>query len=190
MGNSKICANNYYVEKFIMYTCLLGNPSCGKTPVMKPIISAISALESEEIANGNESRMRNPGTPEALLDLLHDLQSIITIYDESSAFIGNLGRYTGGKGDFDKSLILELFNDRSIYNRDLKSSKKKCTNPKLNMCLLGHPYTFINMIKDERQNVGADGLTQRFLFSSPKQEFDVSFEKMSTAPKPKVSLLS
>lgn len=104
-------------------------------------------MESED--NHNESRMRNPGTPEALLDLLYDLQSIITIYDESSAFIGNLGRYSGGNQGFDRSLILELVNGPSVYNRDLKSSKKRCTNPKLNMCLLGHPYTFINMMNDK-----------------------------------------
>jgi hypothetical protein len=58
------------------------------------------------------------------------------------------------------------------------------------MILLGHPYAFVKIISDEKAVVGQDGLTQRFLFSCPKPQFNIKFNTLRHVKKPSISILS
>ena len=103
---------------------------------------------------------------EAIIELLKNLGQILSLYDESSSFIGALGRYNNGGTSYDRSIFLQLFNGTTI-NRDLKGGRTRLRNPKLNICLLGHPCSFIRLIKEENESFD-DGLFQRFLMCAPK----------------------
>lgn len=73
-------------------------------------------------------------------------------------------------------------------DRDLKSGRTRLHNPRLNICLLGHPYLFIKILKDEKENYD-DGLLQRFLISIPKPIY-YSAEEIRQTPKAKISVFS
>ena len=71
---------------------------------------------------------------------------------------------------YERSIYLELFNGKNAFKRDLKREKTRIENPRLNICLLGHPQFFIKSMREE-QATRDDGLMQRFLFCSPKPIF-------------------
>ena len=85
-----------------------------------------------------------------------------------------MGRYSNGGAAYDRSVYLDLYNCKYNYRRDIKNelNKKrlKISNPRFNLCLLGHPQTFIKSIRDEAEN-RSDGLMQRFLTSCPEPSY-------------------
>jgi len=109
-------------------------------------------------------------TVEALCSILEDNNCILSLFDESSAFYGSFGRYSNGGASYERSIYLELFNGKSTFKRDLKKEKTRIYNPRLNICLLGHPQYFVKAMREE-QATRDDGLMQRFLFCSPKPCF-------------------
>ena len=78
--------------------------------------------------------------------------------------------YNAGGASYERSIYLELFNGDSTFKRDLKKEKSRIANPRLNLCLLGHPQFFVKSMREE-QATRDDGLMQRFLFSCPKPQF-------------------
>lgn len=122
-----------------------------------------------------------------MIDLLDKLGCICCLFDESNSFIGSLGRYSNG-ANYDRSLFLSLYNAPSSLDRDLKSGRTRLVEPRVNICLLGHPFQFIKMLKEERDGFD-DGLIQRFLLSVPKPHY-IKATQIRNAKKPKISLFS
>ena len=127
---------------------------------------------------------------EGLLFYLDKFQTMISLWDESSSFMGSFGRYTGDGGasvGYDRSIYLELANVPNDFRRDLKQSRCRIQYPRLNLCLLGfkrkflgHPAQFIDAMKNEKSSQD-DGLIQRFLLCAPNPIF-LSAQEINQAP--------
>lgn len=187
MGSSKISALDTFIEKFVVFSALLANPSTGKSPALKIISNSCYEIESTLGKEDKESNIANGGTVEALIELIKNLQFVLSMFDEGNAFLGSFGRYNGGSS-YDRSIFLELYNAPNFYNRDLKSARTRLVNPRLNLCLLGHPSTFIKLIKEERENFD-DGLTQRFLICAPKPLLNFTLSQIKSAERPRCSIV-
>jgi hypothetical protein len=109
-------------------------------------------------------------TVEALISMLEENNCILSLFDEASAFYGSFGRYSNGGALYERSIYLELFNAKDTFRRDLKNKKTRIANPRLNICLLGHPQFFVKAMREEQSNRD-DGLMQRFLSCCPKPIF-------------------
>ncbi len=95
----------------------------------------------------------------------------LSLWDESASFMSSFGLYKGSNGaGYDRSIILELYNAPRRFKRDLKSSRTIIENPRLNICVLGHPDSYIKVIQDERANKD-DGMMQRFLLCAPEPAY-------------------
>ena len=119
--------------------------------------------------------------------LLKNQKNLLCFYDEANSFMGSLGRYNGGE-NYERSLFLTLFNAPPSMDRDLKSGRVRLFNPRLNMCLAGHPYSFIEMLQRERKTYD-DGLMQRFLICAPLPKF-FETDILDNIPKRKYSISS
>ena len=75
---------------------------------------------------------------------------ILSSFDESSQFLGSFGRYKHGGASYDISIYLDLFNVRQEFRRDLTSKRSVIKCPRLNICLLGHPVSFLKLMKEEQ----------------------------------------
>jgi hypothetical protein len=107
-------------------------------------------------------------TIEALCSIMKEQNCVLSLFDECSTFMGSFGRYSNGGGAaYDRAFYLELFNGSKSFRRDLSKSRTVVKNPRLNICLLGHPQTFIKAIRYEQEHKD-DGLMQRFLTCCPK----------------------
>jgi hypothetical protein len=109
---------------------------------------------------------------------------MLSLFDESSQFLGSFGRYTNGGSSYDRGVYLELFNGKDEYIRDLCNKSTHIVNPRLNLCMLGHPSSFFKLMREE---LGMDdGLMQRFLSISPSPCFSDSdfIEKAGQNPRP------
>ena len=95
---------------------------------------------------------------------------VLSLFDESSTFMGSLGRYSGGGSKYERSIYNDLFNGSSSFNRALTKASYNIVNPRLNICLLGHATEFIQYMREERANKD-DGLIQRILCSAPLPKF-------------------
>ena len=76
-------------------------------------------------------------TVEALVDRLKDFKFVISLWDEAATFLSSFGLYKGGNSNYDRSIILELYNGPDRYRRDLKGSRTVIHTPRYNMCMLG-----------------------------------------------------
>ena len=93
--------------------------------------------------------------------------------------MSSFGLYKGSNGaGYDRIIILELFNAPKQFKRDLKVERTTITNPRLNICVLGHPDAYIKCIQDERANKD-DGLIQTFHLCVPQPAFFTPEEIMS-----------
>ncbi len=86
---------------------------------------------------------------------MNKYQSMISMFDESSQFLGSMGRYTGGGGaSYDRSIYLELANASDEFRRDLKSERNCIARPRLNLVLNGHPQSYHETFKAEKERYG------------------------------------
>lgn len=74
--------------------------------------------------------------------------------------MGAFGRYSGGGALYERSIYLELANAGRVFKRDLKNERTKIVAPRLNICVLGHPFSFVEAFNSERSNRD-DELTAR-----------------------------
>jgi hypothetical protein len=95
---------------------------------------------------------------------------ILSLFDESSTFMGSLGRYSGGGAAYERSIYLELFNGGNSFSRVLSKETFVIENPRLNICMLGHPHEFIKLMREDKKKRD-DGLMQRFLSNCPMPQF-------------------
>lgn len=93
--------------------------------------------------------------------------------------MGAFGRYSGGGVLYERSIYLELANAGRVFKRDLKTERTKIVSPRLNMCVLGHPFSFVEAYHSERSNKD-DGLTHRFFASCPPPVIYMSHEIMAS----------
>ena len=109
---------------------------------------------------------------------------VLSMFDESSTFMGSLGRYSGGGAKYERSIYNDLFNGSSTFNRSLSKVSYVIVKPRLNICLLGHASEFIQYMQEERANKD-DGLIQRILCSAPMPQFYSmdTINEARTAPK-------
>ena len=99
--------------------------------------------------------------------------------------MGSFGLYKAGGSVYDRGIYLELYNACDRFRRDLKSSRTVISNPRCNICIMGHPNKFYKSIQEERF-LKDDGLMQRFLSCSPKPSFlnseEIREARLSTKP--------
>ncbi|RNA44246.1 hypothetical protein BpHYR1_047777 [Brachionus plicatilis] len=119
MNKSRIRMTLSHSESFIVYTALLANASTGKSPAMRIFSQAAEEIEHKLGIDEAKSMLANGATVEAIIELLKNFAQILSLYDESSSFIGALGRYNNGGTSYDCSIFLQIFNGTTI-NRDLK----------------------------------------------------------------------
>ncbi|CAF1091689.1 unnamed protein product [Brachionus calyciflorus] len=187
LNRSKIEMTDSHSENFLLYTALLANASTGKSPAMRIFTDAAYEIENKLGIEDSDSLIATGATVEATIELIKTLGPILSMYDESSSFIGSLGRYTNGGTNYDRSIYLNLFNGITI-NRDLKCGRTRTKNPKLNICILGHPWAFITLIKEEIENFD-DGLFQRFLMCCLEPPI-VSLKEIRKKPSSKISIVA
>jgi hypothetical protein len=101
------------------------------------------------------------------------------LFDEASMLLGAFGRYSGGGALYERSIYLELANAGRAFKRDLKTERTRICTPRLNMSVLGHPFSFIEAFHAEKNNRD-DGLTHRFFAACPPPTFYKSREINST----------
>jgi len=134
------------------FSALIAHPSTGKTPALNVVKSALVKLEAFNRVPPEKSSLTNSGSVEGLLEHLNNIPCMAAFYDESNTFLGQLARYSGGASAalYERSIYLSLFSAVDTLDRDLKSERLKIIMPRFHMCLLGHPYFFINLLKNER----------------------------------------
>lgn len=93
--------------------------------------------------------------------------------------MGSFGRYSGGGSLYDRSIYLELANAAGDIRRDIKSERIFVDKPRLNLCMNGHPHSFIDFFKGER-DLKQDGLAQRFFASCPEPSYYMSEDIMNS----------
>ncbi|RNA05204.1 hypothetical protein BpHYR1_040782 [Brachionus plicatilis] len=114
-------------------------------------------------------------------------QFVLSLWDESSTFLNSFGLYKGqNSSSYDRSIYNDLYNAPSFYRRDTANSRQVFKEPRLNICVLGHPPTFIELIKNE-VNSKDDGLIQRFHLCAPDPEF-IKDKMIMNAQQPACSL--
>ena len=151
LKNSNIRALKTLKENFCVYAVLIGEPATGKSPCMNIVKKCLIQIENINGVDPLLSAVVTQGTVESLLFWMKKLGgSIASFFDESSQFIGSFGRYNGGGANYDRSIYLELANGGSDFRRDLKSERTIIKNPRLNLCINGHPSTFIEAFNAEK----------------------------------------
>lgn len=86
-------------------------------------------------------------------------------------FLNGLGLYKKEKGQsYDRAIFNNLYGGDFFFRRDLVNKRITIKDPRLNMCLLGHPNKFFEFAMLERSTKD-DGLSHRFLMCAPKPQF-------------------
>ncbi len=80
-----------------------------------------------------------------------------------------------------------MCNASEFFSRDTKSERIAISNPRLNICINGHPIPFIEALSTQKENYD-DGLYHRFFISCPKIIIRDSADIMS-ASEPCVDLV-
>ena len=148
----------------------------------------VQLIENFNQIEPEKSQIINAGTVEGLLHYMKHLGPAISFFDESSQFLGSFGRYNGsGSANYERSIYLTLANAQNNFKRDLKQERTSIIKPRLNICLNGHPYYFIDALNGEK-NSNDDGLFQRFFISCPKPSIFLSADILNSAD-PDISLV-
>ncbi|RNA08529.1 hypothetical protein BpHYR1_031578 [Brachionus plicatilis] len=138
-------------EKSVFYSCLVANPSTGKSTAMSLIKKSLNQIEEYKKIPRKKSNLINAGTVEALLTNLETNPCMVSFFDESSTFMSSFGLYKGGDGKYDRSVYLELYTGPDGYDRTLTR----------------HMSDYINFVRQEK-NSRDDGLIQRFHICAPR----------------------
>ena len=101
--------------------------------------------------------------------MLKKKSTILSFFDESNTFFGSFGRYKGSPS-YERSLYTTLFNAPTMLDRVLSKKSIILTKPRFNLCLLGHPKEYINLIRNDLTKCD-DGLMHRFIVNAPKPIF-------------------
>ncbi|CAF4630988.1 unnamed protein product, partial [Rotaria sp. Silwood2] len=100
-------------------------------------------------------------------------RNFIRAFDEFNTFASSFTLYRTDKATYYRSVLNTLWNGPSCYFRQLVKGDVKCENPWLSIVAAAHPGTIINILKEENNQLGADGLFARFIFSARISPEDV-----------------
>jgi len=86
-------------------------------------------------------------TVEGMVFYLEKFTCMLSMWDEATMFVASFGRYgNGSAANYDRSVYLEVANAGEVFTRDLKGSRSRINNPRLQICLLGNYYSYISLI--------------------------------------------
>ena len=68
---------------------------------------------------------------------------IVSFFDEASMLLGAFGRYSVVGALYERSIYLELANTGRVFKNDLKTERARIANLRLNICVSGHPFSFV-----------------------------------------------
>ncbi|CAF1490885.1 unnamed protein product [Rotaria sordida] len=100
-------------------------------------------------------------------------RNFIRAFDEFNTFASSFSLYRTDKAAYYRSVLNTLWNGPSCYFRQLVKGDVKCENPWLSIVAAAHPVTIINILKEENNQLGGDGLFARFVFSARISPEDV-----------------
>jgi hypothetical protein len=92
---------------------------------------------------------------------IQSLISFFRAFDEFNTFASSFGLYRADKAVYHRSVLNTLWNGPKCYFRQLVKGDIKCENPWLSIVAAAHPNAIINILKDENNQLGADGLFAR-----------------------------
>lgn len=82
-------------------------------------------------------------------------------FDEFNTFASSFGLYRADKAAYHRSVLNTLWNGPKSYFRQLVKGDIKCENPWLSIVAAAHPSAVLNILKEENNQLGADGLFAR-----------------------------
>ncbi|CAF1427877.1 unnamed protein product [Rotaria sordida] len=94
-------------------------------------------------------------------------------FDEFNTFASSFSLYRADKAAYHRSVLNTLWNGPKCYFRQLVKGDVKCENPWLSIVAAAHPGAIMNILKEENNQLGADGLFARFIFSARMSPEDV-----------------
>ncbi|CAF1326236.1 unnamed protein product [Rotaria sordida] len=97
----------------------------------------------------------------------------IETLDEFNTFASSFGLYRADKAFYHRSVLNTLWNGPKSYFRQLVKGDIKGENPWLSIVAAAHPSAIINILKEENNQLGANGLFARFIFSARISPEDV-----------------
>lgn len=115
-------------------------------------------------------------TPEALVKLLSENETLLMLSDEAGVFKNFGGRYSSGVPNLD--LMLKCWGGESFQKDRCGSEPVFLPRPYLSVCLCGQPYILEDMM--ENRAFLSSGMIARFLYCFPKSF--VGKRKYETAP--------
>lgn len=158
----KICPKQYddtWVITPNLWGALIGEPSTGKSPMLKYGIAPLSKIQD---ANSNLRLIARDTTVEKLGEILKDSQRPILLYrDELDGWLTSLNK--AGR-ETDRAFYLESFNGDSQYSFD-RIARGSIHINSLNISILGgiQPARINQYIQESvNHKSGDDGLLQRF----------------------------
>ncbi|CAF1370045.1 unnamed protein product [Rotaria sordida] len=98
---------------------------------------------------------------------------VFRAFDEFNTFASSFGLYRADKAVYHRSVLNTLWNGPKSYFRQLVKGDIKCENPWLSIIAAAHPSAIINILKEENNQLGADELFARFIFSARISPEDV-----------------
>ncbi|CAF1291085.1 unnamed protein product [Rotaria sordida] len=157
----------------VFYGVIIGYPGSNKSTAIGLIERATREVEEYLQIKIEDSRINGSVTIESLLHELEKKRSIIQAFDEFNTFASSFGLYRADKAVYHRSVLNTLWNGPKSYFRQLVKGDIKCENPWLSIVAAAHPSTIINILKEENNQLGADGLFARFIFSARISPEDV-----------------
>ncbi|CAF1001672.1 unnamed protein product [Adineta ricciae] len=157
----------------VFYGVIIGYPGSNKSTAINLIERATREVEEYLQIKIEDSRINGSVTIESLLHELEKKRSIVQAFDEFNTFASSFGLYRADKAVYHRSVLNTLWNGPKSYFRQLVKGDIKCENPWLSIVAAAHPSTIINILKDENNQSGADGLFARFIFSARISPEDV-----------------
>jgi hypothetical protein len=82
-------------------------------------------------------------------------------FDEFNTFASSFSLYRADKAAYYRSVLNTLWNGPKCYFRQLVKGDIKCENPWLSIVAAAHPGAIMNILKEENNQLGGDGLFPR-----------------------------
>ncbi|CAF1413702.1 unnamed protein product [Adineta steineri] len=150
----------------IFFGVIVGYPGSNKSTAITLIERATRDVEQYLQIKIENSHVNGSATIESLLHELEKKTSIIQAFDEFNTFQSSFSLYRADKAAYYRSILNTLWNGPKYYFRQLVKGDIKCENPWLSIVAAAHPGAIINILKEESNQLGNDGLFARFVFSA------------------------
>ncbi|CAF2877804.1 unnamed protein product [Rotaria sp. Silwood2] len=149
------------IGKFYSINHILNALGSNKSTVISLIERATREVKQYLKMKIEDSHVNGSVTIESLLHELEKKRSIIQAFDEFNTFASSFNLYRADKAAYHRSVLNTLWNGPSCYFRQLVKGDVKCENPWLSIVAAAHPGAIINILKEENNQLGSDGLFAR-----------------------------